>query len=136
LSGAGGVAAEAGGICSQCHRVGSDGEAFGPDLSKVGAKYAKAQLLENILQPSKTIEPQFVNYVCRTSRGQDYSGILVEKTPQRIVLRDAQKHDAAVPAGDVQRLVPQQVSIMPEGLLGGLTPQQAADLLEFLAAQK
>jgi putative heme-binding domain-containing protein len=134
--GAGGVAAEAGGLCSQCHRVGSDGEAFGPDLSKVGAKYAKAQLLENILQPSKTIEPQFVNYVCRTSRGQDYSGILVEKTPQRIVLRDARKHDAAVPAGDVQRLVPQQVSIMPEGLLGGLTPQQAADLLEFLAAQK
>jgi putative heme-binding domain-containing protein len=134
--GAGGVAAEAGGLCSQCHRVGNDGETLGPDLSHVGTKYTRPQLLENVLQPSKTIEPQYVNYVCRTNKGQDYSGILVEKTEKRIVLRDAQKHEAAIPAADVQRLVPQQVSIMPEGLLGGLTPQQAADLLEFLASQK
>jgi putative heme-binding domain-containing protein len=134
--GAGGVAAEAGGLCSQCHRVGNDGETLGPDLSHIGTKYTRPQLLENVLQPSKTIDPQYVNYVCRTKKGQDYSGILVEKTAQRVVLRDAQKHEAVVPAADVQRLVPQTVSIMPEGLLGGLTPQQAADLLEFLAAQK
>src|SRR6185503_19666559 len=105
--GANGVAAEAGGLCSQCHRVGSDGESFGPELTHVGTKYDKRLLLENILEPSKTIEPQFVTYVCRTTRGQDYSGILVEKTPQRVVLRDAQKHDAAIPAGEVARLVPQ-----------------------------
>jgi putative heme-binding domain-containing protein len=134
--GAGGVAAEAGGLCSQCHRVGNDGEALGPDLSKIGTKYTKPQLLESILQPSKTIDPQYVNYVCRTNKGQDYSGILVEKTEKRVLLRDAQRHEVAIPTGDVQRLVPQQVSIMPEGLLAGLTPQQAADLLEFLAAQK
>ena len=60
----------------------------------------------------------------------------MEKTAERIVLRDAQKQDVAVPAAEVQRLVPQKLSSMPEGLLSGLTPQQAADLLEFLAAQK
>ena len=134
--GANGVAAEAGGLCSQCHRVGNDGEAFGPDLTHVGSKYDKRLLLENILDPSKQIEPQFVTYVCRTLKSGVYSGILVEKTAERVVLRDAQKHDAAIPAGEVQRLVPQQLSAMPEGLLAGLTPQQAADLLEYLARQK
>jgi putative heme-binding domain-containing protein len=134
--GANGVAAEAGGLCSQCHRVGNDGESFGPELTHIGTKYDRRLLLENILEPSKTIDPQFVTYVCRTTKGQDYSGILVEKTPQRVVLRDAQKHEAAIPAGEVQRLVPQTLSAMPESLLSGLTPQQAADLLEFLAAQK
>jgi putative heme-binding domain-containing protein len=134
--GAGGVAAEAGGLCSQCHRIGNDGQTFGPDLSHVGTKYDKRLLLENILEPSKTIDPKFMTYVCRTKKGQDYSGILVEQTAERVVLRDAQKHDAAIPADDVARLVPQPVSAMPEGLLGSLTPQQAADLLEFLAAQK
>ena len=73
---------------------------------------------------------------CRTKKGEDYSGLLVEKTAERVVLRDAQKHDAAIPAADVQRLVPQALSSMPESLLTGLTPQQAADLIEFLAAQK
>jgi putative heme-binding domain-containing protein len=134
--GAGGVAAEAGGLCSQCHRVGDDGESFGPDLTQIGAKYTRPQLLEHILEPSKHIDPQFVTYVCRTKKGEDYSGILVEKTADRVVLRDAQKHDAAIPAADVQRLVPQQLSAMPDALLTGLTPQQAADLLEFLATRK
>jgi uncharacterized repeat protein (TIGR03806 family) len=134
--GAGGVAAEAGGLCSQCHRIGNDGQTFGPDLSHIGTKYNKQLLLENILEPSKTVDPKFMTYVCRTKKGQDYSGILLEQTAERVVLRDAQKHDAAIPAGDVARLVPQPVSAMPEGLLGSLTPQQAADLLEFLAAQK
>jgi len=134
--GAGGVAAEAGGLCSQCHRIGNDGQTFGPDLSHIGTKYDKRLLLENVLEPSKVVDPKFMTYVCRTKKGQDYSGILVEQTAERVVLRDAQKHDAAIPAGDVQRLVPQPVSAMPEGLLGSLTPQQAADLLEFLAAQK
>ena len=134
--GADGVAAEAAGLCSQCHKVNEDGESFGPDLTKIGAKYDKRALLEHVLEPSKHIDPQFVTYVCRTTKGQDYSGVLVEKTAERIVLRDAQKHDAAIPAAEVQRLVPQKLSSMPEGLLSGLTPQQAADLLEFLAAQK
>ena len=134
--GAGGVAAEAAGLCSQCHRVGEDGQSFGPDLTTIGAKYDRRALLEHIIEPSKHVDPQFATYVCRTTRGQDYSGVLVEKTADRIVLRDAQKHDVAVPAAEVQRLVPQKMSAMPEGLLSGLTPQQAADLLAFLAAQK
>jgi len=39
-----------------------------------------------------------------------------------------------VAANQVERLAPQAKSLMPELLLQDLTPQQAADLLEFLVS--
>jgi hypothetical protein len=36
----------------------------------------------------------------------------------------------------VDRVVVQAISAMPEGLLADLEPQQAADLLEYLAGKK
>ena len=41
-----------------------------------------------------------------------------------------------IPAGKVERLVPQKASLMPEQLLRDLTAEQAADLVEFLASLK
>ena len=131
-----GTAAGGATLCAQCHRVGEEGEALGPDLTKVGAKYDRRKLLEQVLEPAKTIEPQYVTYLLRTKDGKDYSGLLVQKTAEAVVLRDARKQEIRVEAGNVQRLAPQTLSIMPEGLLTGLTPQQGADLLEFLASLK
>jgi hypothetical protein len=37
---------------------------------------------------------------------------------------------------DVEELIPQQKSLMPDGMLRDLTPQQAADLLAFLSSLK
>ena len=126
----------AGALCSGCHKVGGEGEALGPDLSKVATKYDRRQLLEHVLEPSKAIDPQYLTYVLRTKKGDDYAGLLVEKSAGFVVLRDAQKKDVKVAEADVKRFMPHTLSMMPEGLLAGLTLQQAADLLEFLSAQK
>jgi mono/diheme cytochrome c family protein len=42
--------------CASCHRV-RDGHHIGPDLSGVSSN-TKAQLLQSILDPSKTIDPR------------------------------------------------------------------------------
>jgi putative heme-binding domain-containing protein len=124
-------------LCGQCHQVGGQGQSFGPDLSQVGTKYDRAKLLEQILEPSKIIDPQFVTHIARTAKGEDHVGLLVKRDDREVVLKDPQlKKEIRLPAGDVKRLVPQQTSAMPDGLLGGLTAQQAADLLEFLQRQK
>jgi putative heme-binding domain-containing protein len=132
--GAGGAGAA---LCAQCHRVGNEGTDFGPDLSHVGTKYDRAKLLESILEPSKTIEPNFVTYVARTTRGEDFVGVLVRTGDTEIVLRDAQtKKEIHLPLEQVKKFAPQTTSAMPDGLLSALTAQQAADLLEFLQRQK
>jgi uncharacterized repeat protein (TIGR03806 family) len=118
--------------CKTCHRVGEIGQAVGPDLNKIGAKYDRAALLEQILDPSRTIEPQYTSYLVETKDGRVLTGLLAEKTAREVALKDAQGKTARVPADQVERLVPQTRSLMPELLLRDLTAQQVADLLEYL----
>ena len=120
--------------CKSCHKAGDVGETVGPDLTKIGAKYNKPALLDQILEPSKTIEPQFTTYLLETKDGRVLSGLAVERTKDAVVLKDAQGKTIKVPSAEIDRLVPQSRSLMPELLLRDLTAQQVADLLEFLAS--
>jgi uncharacterized repeat protein (TIGR03806 family) len=120
--------------CKSCHKVGDIGESVGPDLSKIGSKHTKAAMLEQILEPSKTIEPAYTNYLLETKDGRVVNGIALEKNERAVVLKDAQGKTLKVATGEIERLVPQTRSLMPELLLRDLTAQQVADLLEFLAS--
>ncbi len=119
--------------CKSCHKVGDVGETVGPDLTRIGTKYNKPALLDQILEPSKTIEPQYTTYLLETKDGRVLSGLAVERTKDRVVLKDAQGKTIEVSSANIERLVPQSRSLMPELLLRDLTAQQVADLLEFLA---
>jgi uncharacterized repeat protein (TIGR03806 family) len=122
--------------CKTCHKIGPVGEAVGPELSKIGTKYDKAALLEHIVEPSKTIEPQYVSYLAETKDGQVVTGVVAERTDEAVVLKDAQGKTVKIPRNQLEQLAPQARSLMPELLLRDLTAQQAADLLEFLSIQK
>ena len=119
--------------CFQCHHVRDRGRDFGPDLSRIGQKYSRAQLLENILEPSKTIDPAFATYQLEAKNDQNYSGLLVRTSPEEVVLKDANLNETHVKLGDVKTMETSKVSAMPEGLLQALTAQEAADLIEFLS---
>jgi uncharacterized repeat protein (TIGR03806 family) len=122
--------------CKTCHKIGPVGEPAGPDLSRIGAKYDRAALLDHILEPSKTIDPQYTTYLVALKDGQVLTGLIVERSEAAIVIRDAQAKLRRLPRTYVEQVAPQAKSLMPELLLRDLTPQQAADLLAFLAAQK
>ena len=120
--------------CKSCHRVNGTGETLGPDLSQIGKKYSPAEMLTHLLEPSRFIDAKYVPYVLETTGGLVHSGLLLKKTDTEIVLKNAQNKEVRVPAGDVESLVSQQKSLMPELLLREMTPQQAADLLAFLTS--
>lgn len=122
--------------CKSCHRIAGEGVDLGPDLSQIGKKYTRSELLTHILEPSKLIEPKYVPYILETVNGQVVSGLLVEKTDTEVRLRDARNEEIRVPAGEIELLVPQQKSLMPDLLLRDMTPQQVADLLAYLASLK
>lgn len=123
-------------LCKNCHRVQGNGTDLGPDLSKIGAKYSRAALLEQILEPSKVMEPKYVPYILEAKTGEVYTGLLVERSDQAVVLKDAQNKTIRVPADQVERLAQGSKSLMPDLLLRDLTAQQVADLLEFLTSLK
>ncbi|HXT40094.1 MAG TPA: PQQ-dependent sugar dehydrogenase [Candidatus Angelobacter sp.] len=126
--------AEGGAQCFQCHRVRGQGRDFGPDLSRIGQKYSRTQLLDNILNPSKVIDPAFATYQVEAKADLSYSGLLVRKSADEVVLKDAALNEVHVKLTDVKSMEASKVSAMPEGLLQTLTAQEAADLLEFLGS--
>jgi uncharacterized repeat protein (TIGR03806 family) len=122
--------------CKNCHRIQGKGLDVGPDLSQVGKKYDRARLLETILEPSKEVDPKYAAYVVETTEGQVFSGLLVKKTKEEVVLKDAQNKQTRVPMDDVKLLVPQAQSMMPELLLRDMTARQVADLVAYLSSLK
>jgi putative heme-binding domain-containing protein len=126
--------AEGGANCVLCHRADGRGRDFGPDLSHIGRKYDRAQLLDNILNPSKTIAPGFATYLVDTTSDLSYSGLLVRESPSEVVIKDTSLSETRIRRSDIARLQPSKISAMPEGLLQNLTAQEAADLLDFLSS--
>lgn len=120
--------------CVNCHAVGRTGSTLGPELTQIGKKYSRAQLLESILEPSKSIDPKYVTYLLETTDGQVHTGLLAEKTDTQVILKMVGDKEVRVQANKVASLVPQKQSLMPEQLLRDVTAEQAADLLEFLTS--
>src|SRR5207248_9066653 len=78
--------AEGGVECSQCHRLHGQGRVFGPDLSRIGQKYTRAQFLDNILNLSKTIDPAFATFQGEAIKVLSYSRIILRMTVDEEVL--------------------------------------------------
>ena len=122
--------------CINCHKHEGKGNEIGPDLSKIGKERSRDELLESLLDPSRRVEPKFQSYILKTIDGQALTGLLVSKDAKQVVLKDALNKLHTVAVEDVELLQPSRQSLMPSGLLADLTPQQAADLLEWLANRK
>lgn len=122
--------------CKNCHRVKGVGSTLGPDLSEIAKKYDRAKILENILEPSKEMEPKYIPYLVETDDGRTFTGLIISQDNKELVLRDVRDQEVRIAAKKVMRQTAQKVSLMPEQLLRDLTADQAADLLEYLSTLK
>lgn len=122
--------------CATCHKAGGQGGQVGPDLSDVGKRLTKRQILESILDPSKDIDPKFAAYLVQVDDGRQLSGLIVARDDTSLTVRDPQAKDTKVSLKSVVSQVPSRKSLMPDQLLRDLTAEQAADLLTFLETLK
>ena len=109
---------------------------MGPELTHIGKKYNKAQILENLLEPSKVIEEKYIAYVIQTQDGKTRTGLVAERTRDWATIVDAQGHSERILFKNIEAFEPQKKSLMPDNLLRDLTEEQAADLLAFLESLK
>jgi len=122
--------------CTKCHRLGDQGQAFGPDLTGAGRRYSRIHIIESILEPSRAIAPTFRNLSVRLKDGQELTGVRVAETESILTLGDAQSQSHALKKEQIEELQILELSIMPEGLESALTDAEFVDLVEFLAEQK
>ena len=122
--------------CKNCHRIQKEGKEVGPELTTIGKKLTRPQLLESILEPSKLIEPKYVTHLVETDDGRILTGLLLSKDDNEVVLKDAQDKVSRIPTKQIEQLVPQRQSLMPDLLFRDMTAQQVADLLAYLGSLK
>jgi putative heme-binding domain-containing protein len=119
--------------CSSCHRFGSSGNDFGPDLTTLAARFKKKDILEAILWPSKTIPDQYGSIIVDTKELGPVNGLLVKEDDARIVLKTGEApKPIEIPKKEVTGRRKSELSIMPEKLLDGYGQEQIADLLAYL----
>ena len=117
--------------CVGCHRLDGIGAEIGPDLKSV-AQHPPEKLLASILDPSLDVQPGFAAYQCRLSTGEELYGLVSAETANSITFRSAEGATRLISRRDIADLKGGSKSLMPDGLEAGLTPQDMADLIQFL----
>jgi putative membrane-bound dehydrogenase-like protein len=117
--------------CLACHRLFDAGGDVGPELT--GSDRANPDyILENVLDPSSAVSGDYTLTNVATTDGRLISGIIREQTEAALVIQTPTER-IVLPREDVESIKPSAASIMPEGLLEALAPQEVRDLFAYLA---
>jgi putative membrane-bound dehydrogenase-like protein len=122
--------------CSACHRVGKTGGVIGPDLTRVGAIRSGRDLIESLAMPSATFAQGYEPLRVELNSGDILNGMRARQLDDAFVLRDASGAETRLRSEEIKRVERSDVSIMPDGLLNGLTREEIRDLLAYLQKLK
>ena len=122
-------------LCAQCHKLYDYGAEVGPDLTGVGRSELD-QLLSNILDPSLVIGAGYKSMLVLTVDGEVLTGLPVEDSDERLVLKLNGGALLTVPREDIEQTKLADLSLMPEDLQKGLTDQEFRDLIELLMTKE
>lgn len=118
--------------CAACHTLFGEGANIGPDLT--GSERTNLDnMLLNIVDPSVAIREGFTLFQIRTKDDRELTGYIAERGAGRIVLRDPSGQSMVIRSNDIAQEQALTTSLMPEGLLDDLVPQQVRDLFAFLS---
>ncbi|MBI3851189.1 MAG: c-type cytochrome [Verrucomicrobia bacterium] len=117
--------------CAVCHKLFGEGNNIGPELTGADRKN-RDFLLTNIVDPSAYIRAEFVSYNVEMKDGRALNGLMAESTPTTVTLLDANNQRTVLNRAEIKELKASSVSLMPEGLLDTLEPQQIRDLISYV----
>lgn len=118
--------------CMKCHAVSKAGGQIGPDLSAVGANSPMDYLVTALFDPDAQIKEAFVTKVVTTLEGRVFQGIAVDRTDEKLTLRNTDGKLIEIPVADIDEEV-EGKSLMPKGLPTLMTEAETLDLLKFLS---
>ena len=92
----------------------------------------QAALLANLVDPSAVIRREYVVNIVVTTSGRVESGILADQDGAGVTLLTAENKRIRIPRDEIEGISESELSLMPERLLEGLTPQERRDLFAYL----
>jgi putative membrane-bound dehydrogenase-like protein len=117
--------------CATCHVHGGEGNKVGPDLTGM-ATHPKAELLVNIMDPSRSVEGNYRVYTVSLLDGRVLSGLLASETKTSIEIIDTEAKKHVIQRDAIDDLAASNKSLMPDGFEKTLSAVELVNLLEFL----
>ena len=117
-------------VCGQCHQLFGEGGALGPDLTGGGRRDLN-YLVENIVDPSAVVDAAYFLNTITLKDGRVLSGIVGAQNARTLTLRSVGQENV-IDRAEIAKRETLPISLMPEGLLQALTPEQQRDLLRYL----
>lgn len=117
--------------CANCHQLKDEGGKVGPDLTGYDRTSLDFWVL-NIVYPSLEIREGFGAYDVRLKDGSIANGIIDRREGGEIVLRDLAGNRTQLREDKVASLIASPTSVMPEGLLAGMSDQDLRDFFAYL----
>ena len=117
-------------VCAACHQMYGQGGKLGPDLTGSGRANID-YLLENIADPSGVVSADYRMSLITLKDGRSLSGVISSTSDQTLTLRTLTE-TLTLNRDDITKTDTSPVSMMPEGLLLALQPEQIRDLIAYL----
>jgi putative membrane-bound dehydrogenase-like protein len=119
--------------CGKCHKLFTQGGEIGPDLTSFKRTDSRGILL-NVINPSAEIRKGFENYTILTREGRIVTGFLVDQDNQVVVIRGIDGQNVVLQQEDIDEMIANPKSVMPEGLLDKMSDEQIRHLFAYLSS--
>jgi len=116
--------------CAACHTLYGEGAKVGPDLTG-GGRQNLDFLLGKIADPSAAVSADFRMVVLSLKDGRVLNGIITGKTERTLALKTTTE-TLTVELGEIESTRESPLSLMPDGMLDTLTPEQVRDLIAYV----
>jgi putative heme-binding domain-containing protein len=117
--------------CAACHKLFGAGGEIGPDLTAT-ARGDTAALLASLVDPGAIVRTPYLSHAAATTDGRVVTGIIAAQDGAGVTLVDARNRRTTLARDAIEELRPLPGSIMPDNLLGPLSPQDVRDLFAYL----
>ena len=124
------------GTCIKCHQVGETGKEIGPSLSEIGSKLSKEAMFVSILDPSAGVSHNYETYAIALTSGNVLSGILISRSDDEVVVRNAEGIDRVIPVTEIDDIAKTGISLMPADLQKVMTVQELVNVVAYLGQLK
>ena len=115
--------------CAVCH---NGAKALGPSLEGIQKRFSFADLLRATVDPSHTVADRYRAKQVLTDDDQVVVGMTIYQSVDGVTLLTADANTIRINTEAIVQLREMATSLMPEGLLDGLSNQQVADLMAYM----
>jgi putative heme-binding domain-containing protein len=116
--------------CAACHILFDEGGKLAPELT--GAQRTSLDyLLENVVDPNAVVWAQYRAGFFETADDRLITGVVLRENAG-IVTIQTQTGTVTLPQNEITTHTPSALSMMPEGLLASLKPNEVIDLIGYL----